>query len=98
MPSPFPGMDPYLEDPAFWRDFHSRFINACSELLSDRLPDGYEARIDEQLRLVEHTPERATARVPDVGITHDPPRRASTQRVASGNVATLEPVEIHMEV
>lgn len=21
----FPGVDPFLEDPAFWRDFHERF-------------------------------------------------------------------------
>ena len=27
MQSPFPGMDPYLESPAFWSDFHSTFIN-----------------------------------------------------------------------
>ena len=26
MPSPYPGMDPYLEDPAFWSDFHDGFI------------------------------------------------------------------------
>jgi hypothetical protein len=92
-------MDPYLEDPTFWRDFHSRFINACSELLSDRLPDGYEARIDEQLRLVEHTPERATARLPDVGITYDPTRRpATTTGATTGTVATLEPVSIPMAI
>jgi hypothetical protein len=23
MSSPFPGMDPYLEDPAYWSDFHA---------------------------------------------------------------------------
>ena len=26
MPSPFPGMDPYLEDPSVWMDFHESFI------------------------------------------------------------------------
>ena len=25
MPSPFPGMDPYLEDPSVWMDFHESF-------------------------------------------------------------------------
>jgi Protein of unknown function (DUF4058)/Protein of unknown function (DUF2934) len=28
MQSPFPGMDPYLEDPALWSDFHRRLV-AC---------------------------------------------------------------------
>jgi hypothetical protein len=27
MASPFPGMDPYLEDRAHWPDFHATFIN-----------------------------------------------------------------------
>ena len=53
MPSPFPGMDPYLEDPAFWSDFHARFITYWSDALSDCLPDNYEARIDEKVRLVD---------------------------------------------
>ena len=53
MPSPFPGMDPYLEGQAFWRDFHSRFINSWCELLADQLPPNYEAWIDEQVRLIE---------------------------------------------
>jgi hypothetical protein len=89
-------MDPYLEDPAFWRDFHSRFINACSEVLSDRLPPGYEARIDEQLRLVEHTPELVIDRLPDVAVTRGPStgRQAATTRATAGSVATLEPVAI----
>ena len=26
MPSPFPGMDPYLEVPDLWHTFHTRFI------------------------------------------------------------------------
>lgn len=46
MPSPFPGMDPYLEDPAFWSDFHARFLTYLSDAINERLPDNYEARID----------------------------------------------------
>ena len=37
MPSPFPGMDPYLEDPAIWEEFHHVFITECMYQLSDRL-------------------------------------------------------------
>jgi hypothetical protein len=28
MPSPFPGMDPYLENPEFWPGVHNRLIVA----------------------------------------------------------------------
>ncbi|MBI3176672.1 MAG: DUF4058 family protein [Chloroflexi bacterium] len=27
MPSPFPGMDPYIEDPDVWGDFHGGFLD-----------------------------------------------------------------------
>ena len=58
MPSPFPRMDPYLEDPAYWQDFHRSFITYCRDALLDNLPDEYEARIDEQIRLIEYNEER----------------------------------------
>jgi hypothetical protein len=38
MKSPFPGMDPYLESPEIWPDFHSRFINAWCEAIAGRIP------------------------------------------------------------
>jgi hypothetical protein len=45
MPSPFPGMDPYLELPAFFPGLHDRLINALSEALQGRLPEPYYAEI-----------------------------------------------------
>jgi Protein of unknown function (DUF4058) len=42
MPSPFPGMDPYLEQPVFWSEFHSRLIVAIADaLLPSLLPRYY---------------------------------------------------------
>jgi hypothetical protein len=45
--SPFPGMDPYLEDPAFWPDFHHRFIDDWCDAIANLLPATYEARLNE---------------------------------------------------
>jgi hypothetical protein len=59
MPSPFPGMDPYLETPALWSDFHATFIVYLSEALLDCLPDNYDARIKENVRLVEVAPPKS---------------------------------------
>jgi uncharacterized protein DUF4058 len=70
MPNPFPGMDPYLEDPAFWSDFHATFINYCREALLDCLPDNYEARIDEKVRLVEVAPAGVTTLDPVTILLH----------------------------
>jgi hypothetical protein len=54
MPSPFPGMDPHLENPAHWRGVHAALIVAIYEALNAALPDGFLARIEEACqRLVE---------------------------------------------
>ncbi|MBI3412074.1 MAG: DUF4058 family protein [Planctomycetes bacterium] len=41
MPSPFPGMDPYLEHPAIFPDLHDRMIVYVSGYLQPRLPVPY---------------------------------------------------------
>jgi uncharacterized protein DUF4058 len=41
MPSPFPGMDPYLEAPAVFPDLHGRLITYLSEFLNTILPPPY---------------------------------------------------------
>jgi hypothetical protein len=59
MPSPFPGMDPYLESPAVWPDFHNRFIALLSEAMNAVLPSplfcslGSRVYVEESERRVE---------------------------------------------
>ena len=57
MAGPFPGMDPYLEHPANWYDFHHTFIHACRGALRKLLPGHYTARINER---VDASQARAT--------------------------------------
>lgn len=45
MPSPFPGMDPYLEDLRHWPVFHQQFISALGDALQPALSDKYRIRI-----------------------------------------------------
>jgi hypothetical protein len=42
---PFPGMDPYLEAPDIWPDFHERLASIISELLNIQLPEPYYSRL-----------------------------------------------------
>ena len=96
MKSPFPGMDPYLEDPAFWPDFHRTFINYLREALLATLPREYDARIDEQLRLVNYSDPAVRTIYPDVSIVRHPPlgQRLPRPQMPPHGVATLEPVTI----
>src|SRR5438552_11758420 len=99
MKSPFPGMDPYLEHPAYWSDFHSRFINAWCEAIADALPPQYEATLGERVYLVEHDPEARKLGFPDVAVTHDERLAASSESAASAAAtATLEPVTIPLTI
>jgi hypothetical protein len=87
-------MDPYLEDPAFWSDFHASFITYWRDALIDCLPDNYEARIDEKVRLVEVAPPRRKLIEPDVALT----QRAPSRTPAPAGVATLEPVTVPLVI
>ena len=53
MPSPFPGIDPYLESQDLWPDFHVGFTATLCDAISEQLPDPYVARIDERMNLVD---------------------------------------------
>lgn len=48
MPSPFPGMDPYLERPSRWSGFHKSFVVSLSFALNSALPETYVAEVDER--------------------------------------------------
>src|SRR5471030_3118995 len=45
MPSPFPGMDPYLECAAIWPPFHNAFVSSINEEISAGLAEQYGSRI-----------------------------------------------------
>ncbi len=53
MPSPFPGMDPYIERAAIWPDFHDRLISALVGALQPSLRPKYAALTQDRLYLVE---------------------------------------------
>ncbi len=45
MPSPFPGMDPFLEDEKLWPTFHHHFVASLFQILLPNLIDRYRARV-----------------------------------------------------
>ncbi len=51
MPSPFPGMDPYLEQEVLWHDFHEKVIPAAAAYLSAQVLPRYIVLIDENVYL-----------------------------------------------
>jgi len=67
MPSPFPGMDPYLEHPEIWPGVHLLLIAAIAEYLSPKLRPKYAVSVE--VRLYETSGEQALlVGIPDVSV------------------------------
>ena len=93
MPSPFPGMDPFIEGYE-WEDFHAEFITSLRAALVPSLRPDYLVRAEKRV-YVEHSDDDDARRIrPDLTIVR-PTTRSSTsrRRTAAGSAAVLEPVE-----
>jgi hypothetical protein len=55
MPSPFPGMDPYLEHPARWPEVHLYLILAIQDELLPQLGPRYYVAVEQRLRSIDPT-------------------------------------------
>ena len=93
MPSPFPGMDPYLESPDFWPEVHSRLIVAIADTLAPSLHPKYYAAIEKRTYI--DTPEDSIlVGIPDVSVTR---KRSQPQQPSDATrrmTATLSQPEI----
>src|SRR5689334_14594722 len=81
MPSPFPGMNPYLEQADLWQDFHSAMIPAIRAAITPQVGDRYRVKIEQQLYIHEQSADdRLYFGRSDVGIAATPePRPAASQ-------------------
>jgi hypothetical protein len=85
MASPFPGMDPYLEAPDIWPDFHDRFATHLTDVLNETLPSRYYARLEMRREVGIAEEEGGRRIVPDVAVVRHP-----RPQPADGGVAVLE--------
>ena len=68
MAYPFPGMNPWLEDPKLWRDVHNRLINALADELANRLVPRYFIGVDTHTYISRFPDHPIMARYPDIAI------------------------------
>lgn len=87
MPSPFPGMDPYLEDPVRWSDTHHGLMGAMRAMLNASLPPRYAAHVEERCYIVE--PERTI--IPDLTIRLHPPDWQGARGIAVTTTPVADP-------
>lgn len=106
MPSPFPGMDPYLEHSALWPGVHQGLITFAWTALNAILPPRYVASIGERLYVVQA--ERDI--YPDIVVLEHPSTQTPTERGVLGiavaasdppwvlNVKPVEMREVYIEI
>jgi hypothetical protein len=100
--SRFPGMDPYLEAPSLWPDFHEAFLFCIREALQPALPKKYYAqlRTREEVGIAGLSADRVI--YPDVAVrTGGPADGGSAARQPDSAsacehlvIATVEPLQV----
>jgi hypothetical protein len=89
MPSPFPGMDPYLENPAFWPGFHTTMLTAIRAAITPLLPHGFYAELEQHVWFREDEPRNGpTLAKPDVYVLEGP---AKGKRKKTAKTAVFTP-------
>ncbi|MEA3339920.1 MAG: DUF4058 family protein [Chloroflexota bacterium] len=99
MPSSFPGMDPYLENPFLWHDVHQALAGQIRRQIAPRLAPRYVARLE--TRFVSSTPDGQTVSVlyPDVNVTSVQARERATvtyKPLTDTAVAPSPPLVLHV--
>ena len=85
MPSPFPGMDPYLEHPELWPGVHQWLIIGLAQLLSPQLRPKYVVSVE--VRMYETIDEQSLlVGLPDVSVVSKK-GQATTPTSATSQVA-----------
>jgi hypothetical protein len=87
MASPFPGMDPYLEQPAFWASFHSRLIVALADAIAEKLRPEYYVEVESRTYLSE-TDGGLLIGIPDVVVAAAP--APNTALAENGNTVATQ--------
>lgn len=67
MPLPFPGMNPYLENPELWSEVHSRLIVAIADDIALPLRPNYYVAVEKRTYLAEPD-DSVLVGIPDVSV------------------------------
>ena len=87
MPSPFPGMDPFIESQK-WRGFHHSIISSIRDALMPSVRPRYVVDVEENVYLAKDDGDRLRMFAPDVSVVRD---EGWMDSLDGGVGATVEP-------
>ena len=95
--SPFPGMDPYLEYPAFWSSFQTRLIVAIAEAIEPQLSPQYYVEVESRTYQSEEGEEELLIGIPDAIVFSaqvEPPSTESLTLETASVATQLRPEKV----
>ncbi len=95
MPSPFPGMNPYLENPEFWPEVHHLLISILAETLNPQVLPKYRVAIEKRVYQMNGD-DALFVGIPDV--TVEKKRTATQESQSNVAVATLPSTPVSVTV
>jgi len=96
VPSPFPGMDPYLERPSLWPGFHVAFISKLQEVLNPRLLPNFIAQIETRVYVVRDEDPGSRLFLAEVSV--EKPCKVKNRREPVSALMVAEPVVFPFEL
>ncbi len=93
MHSPFPGMNPYLEQPELWHQVHNRLIIAIADALTPQIVPKYRVSIEE--RIYTSVDDNLLVGIADVAVT-----RRTSELISTGTTAVkqAEPSRVRVPI
>lgn len=94
MPSPFPGMDPYLEEPGLWPDVHHGLISQIQAVLNAQLRPKYHVRVEERVYVSDEDDPGREVIIPDLRVARRFGQGQAPAEPAPWSAASIvEPIE-----
>jgi hypothetical protein len=97
MPTPFPGMDPYLEQAGIWEEVHTQLIVDLARALNRQLAPRYRVAI-EQRSYMSLVWTNALVGLPDIMVVESEGSTQPTQAAATGQQPTVVELPMPYEV
>ncbi|WP_165071755.1 DUF4058 family protein [Paludisphaera rhizosphaerae] len=93
MPSPFPGMNPWLEHPLVWHGFHHLYLSRLCRQIASQISPRYVVDVDDNVYINNEDEERVGWFRPDLGV-----RRTDEQRPACGTAVAQIEAPVYLEL
>ncbi|AFY57980.1 hypothetical protein Riv7116_5611 [Rivularia sp. PCC 7116] len=93
MNNPFPGMNPYLEQPELWHQVHNRLIVAIADEITPQVAPQYHVAIVE--RVYSSISDNLLVGIADVAVSR---RNDSSERIAVMTQELIQPKKVSVPI